>query len=218
MCVGLAWTAPELLRKIGNNDSPIWKHWSKAADIYSFGIIMQEVLLKGAPFCSNKPLTLSGSLIAWLHTSRCTRYSHVDILYVCVLCRLCHLCVGESPRDPFPPMYPKQFGGIWRVLPAHGSCLEWEGGGQTTILRDPAATTANVSTDQVCLWSLYTYIPIYTYPCMCAEPALPLHLGTIPSAWSALHLHTQERRRTIYTKFNDLPTNILLWSIAPSRL
>lgn len=183
MHVGLAWTAPELLRKIGNNDSPIWKNWSKAADIYSFGIIMQEVLLKGAPFCSNKPLSLSGSFIAWLHTSRCTYvykiYTHT--LYVSC-CRLYHLCVGESPRDPLPPAYPTQSGGIGRVLPAYGSCLEWKEGGQAAILRDPAATTAHFSTYQVRTYASRVYVHNYCVPVPVCY-AIPSILCTLIGQW-----------------------------------
>ena len=70
MSEGLAWTAPELLRTIGINSNPICRNWSKAADVYSFGIIMQEILLKGPPFCNNKPLALAGSLTVWLHASQ----------------------------------------------------------------------------------------------------------------------------------------------------
>lgn len=100
----LAWTAPELLCKIGSNDDPIWRNWSRAADVYSFGIIMQEILLKGAPFCNNKPLTLSGSLTAWL----CTLYSmmHAQSILTCPLCRVadCVFRVLDSPPEyPFRP-------------------------------------------------------------------------------------------------------------------
>lgn len=39
----LLWTAPEHLRKFENG--------SKAGDIYSFGIIMQEIIVEGLPYC-----------------------------------------------------------------------------------------------------------------------------------------------------------------------
>ena len=87
MSEGLAWTAPELLRTIGTNNNPICRNWSKAADVYSFGIIMQEILLKGAPFCNNKPLTLAGSLTVWLHALQqyCIRehcaHTYIHMLY-----------------------------------------------------------------------------------------------------------------------------------------
>lgn len=103
MSEGLAWTAPELLRKIGNSDNPIWRNWSKAADVYSFSIIMQEILLKGAPFCNNKPLTLSGSLTAWLHP---TQREQVYKVLTCCMCHVadCVLRVLESPPEcPFRP-------------------------------------------------------------------------------------------------------------------
>jgi hypothetical protein len=42
----LLWTAPELLR------SPaLRKTGTQTADVYSFGIIMQEVVVRGEPFC-----------------------------------------------------------------------------------------------------------------------------------------------------------------------
>jgi hypothetical protein len=42
----LLWTAPELLR------SPsLLKTGTQPADVYSFGIIMQEVVVRGEPFC-----------------------------------------------------------------------------------------------------------------------------------------------------------------------
>ncbi|XP_058791773.1 guanylate cyclase D isoform X2 [Phymastichus coffea] len=42
----LLWTAPELLRHTG-----LRKRGSQPGDVYSFGIIMQEVVVRGEPFC-----------------------------------------------------------------------------------------------------------------------------------------------------------------------
>ncbi|XP_043477214.1 retinal guanylyl cyclase 2-like isoform X1 [Leptopilina heterotoma] len=42
----LLWTAPELLRHAG-----LRKRGTQAGDVYSFGIIMQEVVVRGEPFC-----------------------------------------------------------------------------------------------------------------------------------------------------------------------
>lgn len=42
----LLWTAPELLRQPN-----LWKKGTQTADVYSFGIIMQEVVVRGEPFC-----------------------------------------------------------------------------------------------------------------------------------------------------------------------
>ena len=42
----LLWTAPELLRQ-----PSLRKKGTQAADVYSFGIIMQEVVVRGEPFC-----------------------------------------------------------------------------------------------------------------------------------------------------------------------
>ncbi|CAL8095065.1 unnamed protein product [Orchesella dallaii] len=47
----LLWTAPELLR-----DESLRRHGTQAGDVYSFAIIMQEVLVRGEPYCM---LTLS---------------------------------------------------------------------------------------------------------------------------------------------------------------
>ncbi|ODM99906.1 Guanylyl cyclase GC-E [Orchesella cincta] len=49
--VELLWTAPELLR-----DESLRRHGTQAGDVYSFAIIMQEVLVRGEPYCM---LTLS---------------------------------------------------------------------------------------------------------------------------------------------------------------
>jgi len=43
----LLWTAPELLR-----EPPIRRRGSQPGDVYSFGIIIQEVVLRGEPFCT----------------------------------------------------------------------------------------------------------------------------------------------------------------------
>jgi hypothetical protein len=42
----LLWTAPELLR-----NPSLRKTGTQPADVYSFGIIMQEVVVRGEPFC-----------------------------------------------------------------------------------------------------------------------------------------------------------------------
>lgn len=43
----LLWTAPEILR----NQKGLTKFGTQAGDVYSFGIIMQEVVVRGEPFC-----------------------------------------------------------------------------------------------------------------------------------------------------------------------
>ncbi|KAJ8303058.1 hypothetical protein KUTeg_019454 [Tegillarca granosa] len=43
------WTAPEILR-ITKNRQDIKPHVRQMADIYSFGIILQEIIIRGAPF------------------------------------------------------------------------------------------------------------------------------------------------------------------------
>lgn len=47
----LLWTAPEHLRQTTIRDQVIISIGSQAGDIYSFGIIMQEVIVRGTPFC-----------------------------------------------------------------------------------------------------------------------------------------------------------------------
>lgn len=42
----LLWTAPELLRH-----AALRKRGTQPGDVYSFGIIMQEVIVRGEPFC-----------------------------------------------------------------------------------------------------------------------------------------------------------------------
>jgi len=49
--IELLWTAPEILR-----DESLRRHGTQAGDVYSFAIIMQEVLVRGEPYCM---LTLS---------------------------------------------------------------------------------------------------------------------------------------------------------------
>lgn len=43
----LLWSAPEAIR--GGKNYP--KHGTQAADVFSFGIIMQEVVVRGEPYC-----------------------------------------------------------------------------------------------------------------------------------------------------------------------
>jgi len=43
----LLWTAPELLR-----EPTIRRRGTQPGDVYGFGIIMQEVVLRGEPFCT----------------------------------------------------------------------------------------------------------------------------------------------------------------------
>lgn len=43
----LLWTAPEILR----NTKGLPKSGSQPGDVYSFGIIMQEVVVRGEPYC-----------------------------------------------------------------------------------------------------------------------------------------------------------------------
>ena len=47
----LLWTAPEHLRQSTIRDQVVLSIGSQTGDIYSFGIIMQEVIVGGAPFC-----------------------------------------------------------------------------------------------------------------------------------------------------------------------
>ncbi len=42
----LLWTAPELLRDVN-----LMRRGTQAGDVYSFAIIMQEVVVRGEPFC-----------------------------------------------------------------------------------------------------------------------------------------------------------------------
>lgn len=50
----LLWLAPELLR----TKAP-FAHCSQKADVYSFAIVLQEVLLRDKPFCTFKRLSVS---------------------------------------------------------------------------------------------------------------------------------------------------------------
>lgn len=46
LLVDLLWTAPELLRS-----ETLRRRGSQPGDVYSFAIIMQEVVVRGEPFC-----------------------------------------------------------------------------------------------------------------------------------------------------------------------
>ena len=61
----LLWTAPELLRHSG-----LRKRGTQPGDVYSFGIVMQEVVVRGEPFCM-LALTPEGK--------SCVRFSNVKI-------------------------------------------------------------------------------------------------------------------------------------------
>jgi guanylate cyclase 2F len=45
------WTAPEHLRQTTIRDQVVLSIGSQSGDIYSFGIIMQEIIVRGTPFC-----------------------------------------------------------------------------------------------------------------------------------------------------------------------
>jgi guanylate cyclase 2F len=47
----LLWTAPEHLKQTKVKDKSVYALGSQHGDIYSFGIIMQEIIVRGAPFC-----------------------------------------------------------------------------------------------------------------------------------------------------------------------
>lgn len=47
----LVWTAPELLRK----EEAIPVNGSAEGDVYSYAIILQEVMLKDFPYAANEP-------------------------------------------------------------------------------------------------------------------------------------------------------------------
>jgi serine/threonine protein kinase len=47
----LLWTAPEHLKQTKVKDRSVNALGSQHGDIYSFGIIMQEIIVRGAPFC-----------------------------------------------------------------------------------------------------------------------------------------------------------------------
>ena len=57
----MLWTAPEHLRDLNNNNGTrsagSISVGSQAGDVYSFSIIMQEIILRGAPFCMLENLT-----------------------------------------------------------------------------------------------------------------------------------------------------------------
>jgi guanylate cyclase 2F len=53
----LLWTAPELLR-----DETLRKHGTQPGDVYSFAIIMQEIVVRGEPYCMLNLSTEGNSL------------------------------------------------------------------------------------------------------------------------------------------------------------
>lgn len=55
----LLWTAPEILRVPGEPGL----HGTLPGDVYSFAIVMQEVVIRGPPFCM-LDLTAAGEIIA----------------------------------------------------------------------------------------------------------------------------------------------------------
>ena len=51
IALDLLWTAPEHLRQTTIRDQVVLSIGSQSGDIYSFGIIMQEIIVRGTPFC-----------------------------------------------------------------------------------------------------------------------------------------------------------------------
>ena len=49
--VDLLWTAPELLREL---DRPVYG--TQKGDVYSYGIILQEIVVKDGPYALNEPM------------------------------------------------------------------------------------------------------------------------------------------------------------------
>jgi guanylate cyclase 2F len=47
----LLWTAPEHLRQTTIRDQVVMSIGSQAGDVYGFSIIMQELIVRGTPFC-----------------------------------------------------------------------------------------------------------------------------------------------------------------------
>ena len=59
------WTAPELLKV---NKKP--KRGSKEGDVFSYGIIVQEIILQGLPYCLNTPLLMADDIIKEVESGR----------------------------------------------------------------------------------------------------------------------------------------------------
>ena len=59
------WTAPELLKV---EKTP--KRGSKEGDVFSYGIILQEIILQGLPYCLNTPHLMAEEIVKEVASGR----------------------------------------------------------------------------------------------------------------------------------------------------
>jgi serine/threonine protein kinase len=73
----LLWTAPELLRLLFNSHQT--KNISiQKADIYSFGITLQEIVVRGAPFEGSDLTSAGKTLLRRIKRKRCLFFAFTD--------------------------------------------------------------------------------------------------------------------------------------------
>ena len=73
------WTAPELLR-MKRSDRPMYG--TKAGDVYSFAIIMQEIETRDEPFAKNELDSKGTSSIVITNHEKVKGMSHIAISYL----------------------------------------------------------------------------------------------------------------------------------------
>lgn len=80
----LLWTAPEILRMPGQPGF----YGTLPGDVYSFAIVMQEVVIRGPPFCM-LDLSAAGKMTTSLYNStktvpgECHKYYFSFFIYTC---------------------------------------------------------------------------------------------------------------------------------------
>ena len=112
------WTAPEHLKQTKVKDRSVNALGSQHGDIYSFGIIMQEIIVRGAPFCM-MGLTDQGvySLLAFFSNNILVYFLIKEIIRK--IKKPPPLLRPSVSKTAAPPEYVNIMRDCWSELPEH---------------------------------------------------------------------------------------------------